>query len=106
MEKWKKLDEIRSPEIENIVIRYYTRSMQGYEAHVFWAFFTNEKELKEKWKLISTIIALKIQTKVTLSIERSNFYIFYISFHLNAYIIFKHSKILKTYNIFCALNIF
>ena len=29
MEKWKKLDEIRSPEIENIVIRYYTRSMQG-----------------------------------------------------------------------------
>lgn len=29
MEKWKKLDEIRSPEIENIVIRYYMRSMQG-----------------------------------------------------------------------------
>lgn len=79
MEKWNKLDEIRASEIENIVIRHYTRAMQGYEAHIFWIFFTNEKELKEKWKLISTIIALKIQTKVTLSIERSNFYIFYIS---------------------------
>ena len=66
MEKWNKLDEIRASEIENIVIRHYTRAMQGYEAHIFWIFFTNEKELKEKWKLISTIIALKIQTKVTL----------------------------------------
>lgn len=34
------------------------------------------------------------------------FYIFYILIRLNAYIIFKQSKIQETYNTFCVLNIF
>lgn len=78
MGKWEKLDDIKSLEIGNTAIRHYTRFMQGYESHIFWVFLKDEKELKEKWKLVSSIIALEIQTKVTLSIERSNFYICYI----------------------------
>lgn len=76
MHTWCKEIDLKQYDYKNnIELHYFKRKMSGYEAHIVIVFWKSEEELIESWRYVDSFIALNIQSKIELLIERSNFYI-------------------------------
>ena len=60
---------------DNMELHYFKRKMSGYEAHIIIVFWKSEEDLIKFWRYVDSFVALNIQSKIELLIERSNFYI-------------------------------
>lgn len=76
MHTWCKEIDLKQYNPRNdIEIHYFKRRMNRYDAHIIIVFWKKEEDLAESWEYIDSFIALNIQSKIELLIERSNFYI-------------------------------
>lgn len=103
MHTWCKEIDLKQYNPRNdIEIHYFKRRMNRYDAHIIIVFWKKEEDLAESWEYIDSFIALNIQSKIELLIERSNFYIC----HFVSTVVQKKIKREIEQDPFCAKNIF
>ena len=79
MHTWCKEIDLKQYNPRNdIEIHYFKRRMNRYDAHIIIVFWKKEEDLAESWEYIDSFIALNIQSKIELLIERIKFAILYL----------------------------